>query len=369
MIKRIKHCQQANLKANPNYIQLMNQSLGRLVRDALKLSFPDPGQVFFLLGVLIRQTRAAGIRKKWEKKGVHVPPLMIISVTHQCNLHCKGCYAQAHQQHQSQELSVARLREIIAEAGNMGISIALLAGGEPLARPKILEIAAGFPELIFPVFTNGLLVDETMIRYFKTHKNVIPVISLEGDAEATDERRGEGVYQRLRQTLLHLKHRHIFYGVSVTATRANFNTIKNEAFVGDLLQNRCRLFFYVEYVPVKEDTTDWVLTEQQRAELLEVTGRMRADYPALFIVFPGDEEQFGGCLAAGRGFIHISPTGDLEPCPFSPFSDTNLSGISLKEALQSNLLATIRAQRERLTETGGCALWENREWVSSLLRK
>ncbi len=58
----------------------------------------------------------------------------------------------------------------------------------------------------------------------------------------------------------------------------------------------------------------------------------------VFVVFPGDEEQFGGCLAAGRGFVHVGPDGSLEPCPFAPYSDVSLKTTPLREALGSKLL-------------------------------
>jgi MoaA/NifB/PqqE/SkfB family radical SAM enzyme len=349
------------------YRQLMDRSIGDVFRDALAISCQDPALAGFLLQTGLRQKRAAENRHKWQRQGVHVPPLIIFSVTQQCNLHCQGCYARAQHRDHSSELSAARFREIISEAGELGIGITLLAGGEPLTRPELLEIAAAFPEMIFAIFTNGLLIDEAIIRQFKTNKNLVPVISLEGDAAATDGRRGKGTYQQLRRTLQHLQANRIFYGVSLTATRNNCRAIIDTAFVTDLLGQGCKLFFYVEYVPVKENTAAWVLTEEQRTELLLVTRTLRSKYPALFIAFPGDEEQFGGCLAAGRGFIHISSDGSLEPCPFSPFSDTNLQQTSLKEALQSPLLATIRNNHGRLQETaGGCVLWEHREWVEGL---
>ncbi|NTV90811.1 MAG: radical SAM protein, partial [Clostridiales bacterium] len=42
---------------------------------------------------------------------------------------------------------------------------------------------------------------------------------------------------------------------------------------------------------------------------------------------------------------------------------------SLREALQSELLMKVRENHEKLNETaGGCALWDNREWVQSLLK-
>jgi MoaA/NifB/PqqE/SkfB family radical SAM enzyme len=83
---------------------------------------------------------------------------------------------------------------------------------------------------------------------------------------------------------------------------------------------------------------------------------------------PGDEEEIGGCLSAGKGFIHISADGNVEPCPFAPYSDTNLRESSLREALQSEFLREIRENHERLSEAeGGCALWVERAWVRSLL--
>ncbi|MCL5073057.1 MAG: hypothetical protein M1308_19540, partial [Actinobacteria bacterium] len=96
----------------------------------------------------------------------------------------------------------------------------------------------------------------------------------------------------------------------------------------------------------------------------------KSRFPALFIAFPGGEDEMGGCLASGRGFVHISAGGSLEPCPFAPYSDTNLKNLSLKDALNSEFLKKIRESHETLKGTrGGCALWENREWVKSLVNK
>ena len=62
----------------------------------------------------------------------------------------------------------------------------------------------------------------------------------------------------------------------------------------------------------------------------------------MLISFPGDEVLSGGCLAAGRGFFHINARGGVEPCPFSPYSDTNLAECSLEEALDSPLFRHLR---------------------------
>jgi MoaA/NifB/PqqE/SkfB family radical SAM enzyme len=103
---------------------------------------------------------------------------------------------------------------------------------------------------------------------------------------------------------------------------------------------------------------------------MELMHSFRKKWPALFISVPGDEDDVGGCLSAGRGFVHVSAGGDVEPCPFAPYSDANLRRVSLKRALQSEFLKAIRDNSGEIHETGaGCALWVQRKWVQSLLQE
>ena len=218
------------------------------------------------------------------------------------------------------------------------------------------------------MFTNGLLLDQEKAAWLRRQRNVIPVLSLEGHAAETDQRRGRGVYDQLLAKMALLRRHGVFFGTSITLTRRNFATVTGEEFVGELLKAGARLFFFVEYVPVQEGTEDLVLTEEQRAKAQVLLAAYQSRLPGLFIALPGDEEKYGGCLAAGRGFIHLSPEGRLEPCPFAPFSDVSLQEMSLREALDSELLRAIRENGHQLTETrGGCALWAKRDWVQSLL--
>jgi MoaA/NifB/PqqE/SkfB family radical SAM enzyme len=97
--------------------------------------------------------------------------------------------------------------------------------------------------------------------------------------------------------------------------------------------------------------------------------RVRKQYgDILFLSFPGDEKEAGGCLAAGRGFLHISSDGSAEACPFSPFSDTNIAENGLKAALQSPFFEKLRTVGLVGGEhTGGCALFEHQQEVKCLL--
>lgn len=349
-------------------IQRFDESIRSLFREALRLSRSNPGLALFVLRTLRRQRRAARTRRAWGDRGLHVPAFMILSVTHRCNLRCAGCYAQAHARVREEELDMAGLRRVIGEAHALGISVILLAGGEPLTRPELLEITRDFPGVIFPLFTNGLLLDEGGVARLKHQRHVVPVVSLEGSKRETDARRGEGVHGRVREAIERLERARIFFGTSITLTRENVDLVTGDRFVADLVAAGCRLFFFIDYVPVEGGTDALALTPGQRDREKEVIRSLRERFDALFVGFPTGEEEFGGCLAAGRGFVHVSPEGRLEPCPFSPFSDVSLKDTPLADALRSRLLQTIRDNADALRETeGGCALWEKRHWVASLL--
>ncbi len=55
------------------------------------------------------------------------------------------------------------LASVVDQAAELGVSIIVIAGGEPLVRQEeIFTLAKAHPRILFPVFTNGLLIDETM---------------------------------------------------------------------------------------------------------------------------------------------------------------------------------------------------------------
>lgn len=346
----------------------LNAEFRIFFKHAFAIIRKKPGYRVPVLRHLIAQRRASRRRYRNELAGDHIPPFLIFSITQKCNLNCAGCYAKNLHAKAEAELEPSRIESLLDEAQKLGISIVLLAGGEPLMRPDILGITAHFPKMIFPVFTNGLLVDEAMAMSFKKQKNIIPVISLEGSLIHTDARRGQGVFESVLQSYRLLKAAGALFGASITVTRENFDNVTSGTFMEELAGLGASLVFFIEYIPCSDNSKSSVITNEQRLMLKQKLEDYRRQYAMILVSFPGDEEVFGGCLAAGRGFVHISSSGRLEPCPFSPFSDISLKDHSLKEALKSKFLVKIRENHDGLSEhEGGCALWENREWVSRLL--
>lgn len=312
-----------------------------------------------------------------EKEGVDVPPFLICSISTTCNLHCAGCYARTNgiaadsEEDQKESLSPELWKAIFEEASSLGINFALLAGGEPMMRRDILEKVSEVEDMIFPIFTNGTLIGPRYIEFLKRHLNMIPVISIEGMEHATDERRGKGMYKRAMLSVDMLHKEDLFFGTSITVTTENFDLVTSDEFVDNLRALGCKLIVYVEYVPTDAGTAHLALSEEDLKRMEEVQEYQSKRYKDVIIIsFPGDEKHMGGCLAAGRGFFHIGPDGSAEPCPFSPFSDSNVLELGVKGALASPLFRKLREARLVGGEhTGGCALFEHREEVEAMLNE
>ncbi len=351
----------------------MTRGVEQIVADALRATVKNPRESAYMLKFAAASKKASNKRAAAEKNGEHIPPFLIASITSSCNLHCAGCYSRCNEATTDRkpvdQLSGEEWKKIFDEAEELGISFILLAGGEPLLRWDVIQEAGRKPSILFPVFTNGTFIGGKYMDLFDQHRNLIPVISIEGNKEKTDSRRGEGVYDTLITAMDGLCERDLIFGASVTVTSENLNEVTSDEFLDSLSERGCKLVIYVEYVPVTDESTELALSDAQRDHLIDEVRRIRSDHQDMvFVSFPGDEKSSGGCIAAGRGFFHINSHGGAEPCPFSPYSDVNVRDTSLREALKSKLFMRI-IEEDMLVDDhkGGCVLFEKREQVEAQL--
>ena len=351
----------------------MTKGVERVVADAIKATVKNPKESAFLLRFAAASRAASRKRAESEKNGEHIPAFLIASITSKCNLHCAGCYSRCnHATVDSDPVAQLTSEEwlhIFSEADDLGISFVLLVGGEPMLRRDIIEAAGKLRNVLFPIFTNGTFIDERYLALFDRCRNLIPIMSMEGDQEITDARRGKGVYDRLIANMDAFQQRGLIFGASVTVTTENIKEVTSDAFIGDLVRRGCKAVIFVEYVPINEKSIELAPGDPEREYLADEIQRLREQVPEIvFISFPGDEKSSGGCLAAGRGFFHINSHGGAEPCPVSPFSDVNVRDKGLKEAMNSELFTALRSG-DLLADDhkGGCVLYDKRSQVQELL--
>lgn len=351
----------------------MIHGVERVVTEAVRATLKNPRESAYMAKFALASRTASQKRRKAEDAGEHIPPFLIASITSQCNLHCAGCYSRCNHATvdavPERQLTSGEWLKIFEEADNLGISFILLAGGEPMLRRDIIEAAGKRPNILFPIFTNGTFMDEKYFDLFDRCRNLIPILSIEGEKKTTDDRRGPGVYDKLAANMDELRKRGLIFGASVTVTTRNLKEVSSDAFLKSLCDRGCKAVIFVEFVPVTDDSRDLAPGDEEREYLKEEIARLRRDHSEMvYISFPGDEKNSGGCVAAGRGFFHINSHGGAEPCPFSPYSDINVRDTSLREAMNSRLFRELRDGGYLLEDhPGGCTLYERKIDVERIL--
>lgn len=275
--------------------------------------------------------------------GVRVPHFVLVDPTEACNLRCKGCWAGEYENH---TLPFERLDRLFSEAEDLGIRWIVLSGGEPFAYKRLLDLVERHPNLVFMAYTNGTLIDDGVADRLAELANFSPAISLEGFREATDARRGEGVFDQVMAAMDRLTERGVLHGASVTVTRQNVEELFSDELMDLLIEKGVAYVWSFHYIPIGRDPdVSLMITPEQRAWLAHRVRKIRATKPIFIADFWNDGHAVGGCIAGGRQFLHINAKGDVEPCAFAHFATANILESSLVDALRSPLFAAYQARQ------------------------
>ena len=173
------------------------------------------------------------------------------------------------------QLTTAEWKGIFREAEELGVSFIMLAGGEPLLRWDVIEAAGEMKNLLFPIFTNGTYMDDATFAQLDRCRNLIPVLSIEGGKEITDNRRGDGVYDKLIAAMDRLHEKNLLFGASITVTTENIREVTSPEFMEKLVSRGCKLAIFIEFVPVMKEAMHLAPGDAERKTLLEATHKLR----------------------------------------------------------------------------------------------
>ena len=271
-----------------------------------------------------------------QQTGMSTPFTVLVSPTMRCNLHCEGCYASRYSS--QSDMSAALFQRIVDEAAEMGVYLITVLGGEPFMRRDLLDIVAANPDTYFQVFTNGTLVSPAHVERLAKLGNVALMLTIEGDASATDERRGAG----------HLPRAHAHDGAAQGARRAvrllshrdapQLATLLSDEFVDPLVARGAAISWHFLYMPVGgAPDVSLMPTPEQRNEFRLGIQRLRNTKAMFPVDFWGDAPWVGGCIA-GKHYLHVNNEGWVEPCIFTHFATDNIERHLAGRSLQRPLL-------------------------------
>ncbi|MFC2821943.1 MAG: radical SAM protein [Sphaerochaeta sp.] len=277
-----------------------------------------------------------------EKYNCNIPWAILMDPTSACNLHCVGCWAAEYGNRLN--LTLDELDSIIRQGTEHGTFVYIYSGGEPLVRKAdLIKLCEMHPECAFLAFTNATLIDDAFADELLRVGNFIPAISIEGFEEATDARRGYGTYNKVIEAMVRLKKRKLLFGISCCYTSANTEVIGSEEYIDFMIEMGAKFAWFFTYMPIGADAVpELMVSPGQREFMYRQIKKFRKTKPLFTMDFWNDGEAVRGCIAAGRAYLHINANGDIEPCAFMHYSDSNIRKKTLMEAYQSPLFMEYR---------------------------
>lgn len=322
---------------------------------------------FFINAAMVGWDIQEEARKKYN---CNIPWAILLDPTSACNLHCTGCWAAEY----GNKLNLAfdEIDNIIRQGKELGIYLYIYTGGEPLVRKTdLIRLCEKHDDCVFLSFTNATLIDEKFADEMLRVKNFVPAISLEGNEEATDSRRGKGIYQKVIHAMELLRERKLLYGISSCYTSVNYDSITSDEYYQSLIDLGAYFIWYFHYMPVGNDAVPELLPNPEQREAVYRRVRQLRDTKPLFAMdFQNDAEFVGGCIAGGRRYLHINANGDVDPCVFIHYSNANIRECTLLEALKSPIfMAYHDNQPFNDNMLRPCPMLENPEFLRKMVEE
>ncbi len=261
------------------------------------------------------------------------PSLVSWNITRQCNLTCAHCYRDAREEADPQELNTEEGLRLIEEIARVGFRVLVLSGGEPLMRADLLQLVEKARALgLRPVLgTNGTLMTPEAARDLRAAGLARAGISLDStDSEYHNELRGSPTaWERAIAGMKACLEVGLPFQVNTTVTRQNEAQLLHITdFARDLGALGHHVFFLV---PTGRglDIAEQVVEARRCEQLLEALMNKQRETdieikPTCAPQFVRIAERLGvetrfrsGCLA-GRTYCVITPTGEVQPCPYLP---------------------------------------------------
>ena len=305
-----------------------------------------------------------------EKYACNVPWAILMDPTSACNLRCTGCWAADYGNKLS--MSYETLDNIIEQGKELGIYMYIYSGGEPMMRKSdIIKLCEKHSDCVFLAFTNGTLIDNEFADEMLRVKNFVPAISVEGFEAETDFRRGEGTYKSVENAMKILKNKRLPFGISCCYTSQNVESMGSEEYFDDMIEKGAKFAWFFTYMPVGINAVpELMVSAQQRAYMRKQIRKFRESKAIFTMDFWNDGEYVDGCIAGGRRYLHINANGDIEPCAFIHYSDSNIYDHTLLEALQRPLFMQYKENQPfNENHLRPCPLLDNKNKLAEMVDK
>jgi MoaA/NifB/PqqE/SkfB family radical SAM enzyme len=314
----------------------------------------------------VKGVRSVELYKKRLKRGEHFPPFLFISVISGCQLRCQGCWVDVAAP--SKSIAIADLNRLIDDAKAHGNAYFGILGGEPFLYPHLIELFETHPDCYFQVFTNGQLITDAVAKELRRVGNVTPLISIEGSEIVSDQRRGRlNVLSKTLAGLENCRRNKLITGVATSVCQTNIDLV-SESWLRRLIELGVHYAWFHTYRVIGPNASpELALTPEQVLQVRRFAVQMRAKLPIAIVDAYWDDKGEALCPMATGVSHHISPYGDVEPCPIIQFATENIRDhVSVYELMNgSEFLRDFRETAAKATQ--GCIVLERPDLVRDLV--
>ncbi len=308
--------------------------------------------------------------KKRIKKGIYFPPFLYISIINSCNLRCQGCWVDVAAPESM--IGLDEMNRLINNAKKHGNNFFGILGGEPFMHPDLIKMLEAHPDCYFQIFTNGQFITDEVAAELRRVGNATPLISVEGTEIVSDERRGRKAV--LNKTLKGIeacvRHR-LITGVATSVCQSNFDDLVNENWIDELIERGVHYAWFHTYRPVGPDAKpELALSPEQVLAVRRLGVEMRNEKPIAVVDAYWDDKGQALCPATTGISHHISPWGDIEPCPIIQFANETIrdnDGDIYKTMTESTLLQDFRTTAAAATQ--GCIVLERPDLLKDIVER
>ncbi len=308
---------------------------------------------------MYEQWKTALVLSAKEKR---VPIIGQYELTPCCNLDCKMCYVHNANSNslRSKELTTETWIRIFDEAYNMGLMFATLTGGECLLRRDVkdLYLHLWHKRVRITIFTNGILINDEYVDFFKKYPPENIRISLYGSCESAYRKvTGHEGFHKAVSAYRKLLNAKIPVGVAVTPSsymKDDYMNIRHFCLENGIHCPPANYFLTKNRD--NPDKNDHNLTIDEIVSLASEEALLKRK----LIPLTCTPEPCGSCTeapagltcGAGRSMAIVSWDGTMHPCVSLPEGEASLLKMSYADAWKQ----TVKLADEMLlgAECVGC---------------
>lgn len=251
------------------------------------------------------------------------PLALIAELTHRCPLHCVYCSNPHELTARSEELPTGTWQQVFQQAAQAGVMQLDLTGGEPLARPDLVQLiqSARAANLYVNLITSGMPLDESRLDELVGAGLDHFQLSFQGAREETaNEFAGTRAHAQKLKVLGWVKSRRVAVTLNFVLHRNNLDQLSEMVAIAENSSASRIEFAHVQYYGWAFANRDALLPT--RAQLMQsldffkqaeerLRGKIKVEYvvPDYYAKFP--KPCMGGWA---RKVMLITPRGDAMPC-------------------------------------------------------